>query len=688
MSKSTPVDKDKLDIVQFYKNDNRTDVLSVYEIALSNTPDFVYVIGRDHKFLYANKSLLEMWGRTLENTVGHSFIEIGYEKWHADMHDREIDEVIRTKKAFRGEIPFTGTYGTRIYDYIFAPVFDSDGEVVAIAGTTRDITERKKAEKDKQKIEERWKLALEASEFIGTWDWDLKTNLMMADERFARLYSLDPIEAANGVPIEEYTKALHPDDRAKIPPLVEKTIAEKGGLEFEYRLIGPDGSVRWLVSRGRVILDNDGNPLRLAGAVVDINERKKVEQNLRELNDTLIVAKQQAEAANIAKTEFLANMSHEIRTPMNAIIGLSHLLAASKPITLKQMEFVETLRTSADSLLNLINDLLDIAKIESQNIELEEVPFSVVELAKEVISMMDISAKQKGLNFSYNTLCECVETRVFLGDKARIRQIMINLCSNAIKFTEHGSVTIEIQCQPANNALYETFFLSIKDTGIGIASEKLDSIFDKFTQADSSINRKFGGTGLGLTITKTLAELMGGTIQVESIPHVGSTFTLRIDLKIRDSLPTTFLPALEGNKHDVNNLSLKSHILLVEDYEPNVLVAKTFLEDFNYIVSVASNGKQAFDMAVRGNFIAILMDVQMHELNGLEATQLIRAYEKDNQRPPIPIIGMTAHALVGDRERCLNAGMNDYISKPFKPEELKAKILALTSYKASAALNS
>ena len=670
-------------------NDNGSDDLSnisnVYEIALSNTPDFVYVIGKDHKFLYVNKSLLEMWGRTLETTVGRSFIEIGYEKWHADMHDREIDEVIQTKKAFRGEIPFTGTYGRRIYDYIFAPVFNKEGDVIAIAGTTRDITARKEAEEAKLRSDERWKLALEASEFIGTWDWDLQTNLVIADERFARLYAIDPVAAAKGVHVDEYTKALHPEDQANIAPKLEKAIADRGNIEVEYRVVGADQSLRWLISRARIITDESNKPLRFAGAVVDITQRKKIEDDLRHLNDTLVAAKKLADEANVAKTEFLANMSHEIRTPMNAIIGLSNILAMSKPLTPKQIEFIHTLRTSADSLLNLINDLLDIAKIESQSIELEEVPFSLVDLAKEVISMMDISAKQKSLSFDYKTECACVEKRIFLGDRARLRQIMINLCSNAIKFTDQGGVEIEIKCLPSARPLYETIYLSVKDTGIGIAADKLDSIFEKFVQADSSINRKYGGTGLGLTITQTLAQLMGGAITVKSAPGKGSIFTLTLDIKIGNSnIDLSVMNAQDYESH-ITNTSLKSHVLLVEDYEPNVLVAKTFLEEFNYIVSVATNGQEAFNMIKSGNFMVVLMDVQMHGINGLDATKMIREYEKQHGKSPTPIIGMTAHALAGDRERCISAGMDDYIAKPFNPEELRSKILGLIALRGEAA---
>ena len=415
---------------------------------------------------------------------------------------------------------------------------------------------------------------------------------------------------------------------------------------------------------------------RTAGIVI---ERTHVTAARKLLDEQLIQARNDAETANLAKSEFLANMSHEIRTPMNAVIGLSTILAKSAGLSPKQKEFIHTLQLSADSLLGLINDLLDIAKIETRNVELEHIPFSVVQIVQETISMINIRAKEKGLSFNVVQECACIEQRMSLGDPTRLRQILLNLCSNAIKFTETGGISIHVSCTAIpDKPDHELIKLAVKDTGIGIPADKIGDIFQKFTQADSSINRKYGGTGLGLAITKTLAEIMGGTIELESELGKGSTFTVSIPLEI----------TAQANMHIRQNADPAvattytkhtNRILLVEDYAPNILVATTFLETFGYTVDVAENALSAIEKIKHTDYAIVLMDVQMPGMNGFEATQQVRAYERQTGKARVHIIGMTAHALVGDRERCIAAGMDDYISKPFNPDILQEMLQACDS---------
>ncbi|MBY0406643.1 MAG: response regulator, partial [Rickettsiales bacterium] len=328
----------------------------------------------------------------------------------------------------------------------------------------------------------------------------------------------------------------------------------------------------------------------------------------------------------------------------------------------------------ANAMLDLINDLLDISKIEARTMELEQVPFSVVKVVDEVVSMMAVKAREKGLSFSASSLCECMHTRVFIGDPTRLRQIIMNLCSNALKFTESGSVEIVISCNEIEGDSRENVTISVRDTGIGIAPSHLQSVFEKFIQADSSINRKYGGTGLGLAITKTLVHLMGGTIEVKSELGKGSEFNITIPLPRMDTHggPQFEMPMNQG---DAAPRTDAPSLLLVEDYAPNVLVATTFLEQFGYVCDVASNGIEAVEKIQKGNYMLVLMDVQMHGMNGMDATRRVREYEKTTGKPRIPIIGMTAHALHGDRERCIECGMDDYIAKPFEPTQLREKIL-------------
>ena len=451
---------------------------------------------------------------------------------------------------------------------------------------------------------------------------------------------------------------VHPDDAVRASAQWQASVATGAPYEIEYRLKRSDDAYRWVLGRATADIGPDQQILRWYGTCTDIQD--------------MTDARHKAEAANIAKSEFLANMSHEIRTPMNAVIGLSTILAASKPLNEKQRQFIHTLQLSADSLLALINDLLDIAKIEARTVELEQIPFSLPRLIQEVTSMMAVQVKQKGLHFSAEG--DCADHRMFVGDPTRLRQIILNLCSNAIKFTSEGGIHVSITCHPMDIADKETVCIAVKDTGIGIAEEKLPTIFDKFVQADSSISRRYGGTGLGLAITKTLTEIMGGTISVESVLHQGSTFTVCV--------PLTLAPKeLEDTPVDLSTLvaqtldeKARPSVLLVEDFEPNVLVASTFLEGFGYRVDIAKNGLEAFELAKNHKYMAALMDVQMPGLNGLDATKMIRAHEQQTGKPRLKIIGMTAHAMAGDKERCLAAGMDEYISKPFNPAELQAKL--------------
>lgn len=410
------------------------------------------------------------------------------------------------------------------------------------------------------------------------------------------------------------------------------------------------------------------------GSIQNITQRHELEKALHENDLALRQAKDRAESANRAKSEFLANMSHEIRTPMNAIVGLSDILSMTSPLSSKQLEFIETLKSSAQSLLVLINDILDIAKIETNNVDLENIPFKLSEVIEEIITLCAIQAEQKKITLSYIPMPD--NGFEFVGDPLRIRQIITNLVSNAVKFTSQGEVTVKVSISPHVEANSVYAHISVKDTGIGIPVAKQAAIFDKFMQADMSTTRQYGGSGLGLAISKNLAELMKGNITVRSEPGRGSEFVLNVPLEY---VPSSSTPNADTLHMLLPQAPQHHTVLLVEDYKANILVASTLLERLGYRYDVARNGREALEkiQSAPERYAVALMDVQMPELDGYNTTKIIRQEEAATGHKHLPIIGVTAHALVGDKEKCLEAGMDDYIPKPFILEELRQKILAV-----------
>ena len=378
-----------------------------------------------------------------------------------------------------------------------------------------------------------------------------------------------------------------------------------------------------------------------------------------------------AEKANKAKSDFLANMSHEIRTPMNAIIGLANILLATK-LDDKQKKCITVLQSSADGLMLLINDLLDIDKIESETVELENEPFNMTVMLEGVISIMSVRAQEKGITL--NVHYEAGLYKTFIGDYNRIRQIIINLVGNAIKFTDEGSVSIVFANGGKDNGKKD-LTITVTDTGIGIPENRLVDIFGKFIQADPSITRRYGGTGLGLAISKSLAEQMGGAISVTSEVGVGSTFVLHLSLPVEMSESNAQPYQANIIYLDQQANAKKLPILLVEDYEPNILVATNMLENFGYRYEVARNGQEAIATFSPDKYSLLLLDVEMPVMDGYETTRHIRGFEQAKGALRVPIIAITAHALKGDREKCIAAGMDDYITKPFNPHQLQAALI-------------
>jgi two-component system sensor histidine kinase/response regulator len=501
---------------------------------------------------------------------------------------------------------------------------------------------------------------------------DLNGTIIYANDRFCQISGYSQAELL-GQNHRIVKSGFHPPE---VFDELWHTITQGRVWHGEVKNRKRNGDFYWVFATIVPLTDVNGLPQQYIGIRTDITAIKALEQSLNE-------AKSTAEAANRAKSEFLANMSHEIRTPMNGVIGMTDL-ALDTVLTSTQRNYLNTVKNSAQSLLRILNDILDFSKIEAGRLDIEKIEFNLPQVITDTLKSIEARAVAKGL-FMHCELAPDVPAQV-IGDPLRIRQVLTNLCDNAIKFTQQGGLTVRVHALVSDVDGYEAQ-ISVCDTGIGIPASKQQAIFAAFSQADSSTTRQFGGTGLGLSICARLVELMGGRIWLESIEQKGSTFHFTVRVGRPVAAPVASEPVLSTLPMTSNTTSQVATgiattppasvqrpllVLLVEDHPVNQMLATTLLKKWGHTVVLAQNGQEAVDLFPNSPWDVVLMDMQMPVMGGLEATERIRAMELPQQR--VPIIAVTANAMESDREACLKAGMDDHLPKPINSKNLQAML--------------
>ena len=632
---------------------------------LDTAVDGIITLGREGLIQSFNGAAQRLFGWPAEEVVGQH-VSVLLPDPGREGRDAQIERYLRTGKQSADnagrEVMGLHRDGREIPIRLAVGRVERHGDVNFIAFIT-DIAERQHMEQALRDSEEQYRSLIANSPGV--------TFRCRIDANWSMVLVSEAMETLSGWPTVDFLAGkihcgdlVHLADRDRVNTAIHTAVAEGRSYAIEYRLMRRDGGERWVSETGRGVSDAAGKPCWIDGVIVDISEAKRLQQQLQ-------LAKESAEAAVVAKSAFLANMSHEIRTPMNAILGFTELLLDTTLSELQRKHLV-TVRGSARSLLGLLNDILDTAKLEKGAVDLEHLDFSLRAVCEQTLNSLRLAAQRKGLVLQLDYPEE--EPRFFKGDPLRVQQVLVNMIGNAIKFTEKGAVTLRMRMEK------ERIHMAVIDTGIGIAPDRLDRIFDAFAQADASTTRRFGGTGLGTTISRQLVERMGGRITVESELGRGSCFHIWLPLEAGEHVAV----AEEGAAMVLPPL----RVLVADDVAQNGELMQLMLGRDGHQVRLATNGLEALQAFSEQDFDVVLMDVHMPELDGLSATRRIRQFELSHSRPRTPVVALTASVLEEDRQAALAAGMDGFATKPIEAALLRAEIARVLGMAAAITPNS
>lgn len=640
-----------------------------------NSPVGLCLLDENLKFVKVNENFAKINNFSVAEHIGKTGQQL-FPEW-ANIYEPLMRQVLETGETLSNLEFETLTpvfLQTRYWIGSFYPVLLKN-EQSGVGGVITEITEQKETQKEVKRAKDRLEEAQSISH-LGNWELNLQTQKMRCSKELFKIIGFD---FNLGEPtLAQLITRINIEDQARFLEALEQLKTQGISYDIDIKIIRyNNGEIRYINAMGKAGYNQQHQITNIYGTMLDISDRKQAEI-------ALSAAKEGAEAGTKAKSDFLANMSHEIRTPINGVIGIVQLLLMTD-LSPEQKKLVDLIRDSGNLLLTIINDILNLSKIESGNFELEENPLVFKTVIQSVCDLLQREISDKKIDLTYGIDPDIPDS--FLGDSDRLRQIFLNLVGNAVKFTHDSSVSIQVIGQPISEQKYE-LIISIQDQGIGINPDKINDLFQPFTQADTSINRKYGGTGLGLIISKSLVNLMGGTIWVVSMGKIGGNpppdffldpeqpqtqgstfyFTLKLKTASETEINRQTNPNLLNQETFGNQSQLK--ILIADDDEINQEFGLLLLKLFDYDADIANNGLEVLEMLKKQSYDIILMDMQMPEMDGLTTTKIIR---ESSQTQPW-IIAVTANALERDRQRCLEIGMNDYLSKPIMIEDFNNAI--------------